>query len=396
MLEFGFKDIKFVDKGDIVRAVFLKHYYFDMNSSNLYKISPYKVEKGKIFFDEGKKVERDFSRLLSRGFNELTNTITGRKTVYIHSNSGIPLIGTSYFGIVDRNTNLIELRPNTACNLNCIYCSLNEGGKKAVDYVVEKDYLVAQLQKLIEFKQDEDIEIHINPQGEPLLYAPLTELVQDVSKIEAVKRISIDTNAVLLTKQKADELINAGITMFNISIDSLNPEKSKEIAGCNYPAEKLKEIISYIAEKGRVIIAPLFLPGINDKDIEELIEFAKKIEIPVGIQNFLRYKHGKNPIKGISMSDFYEKLKVLEKKHNIKLVYSATDFGIHKTKTLPPPFEKEEVVECEYVSMGRRNDEILGVAKDRVIEITDVKKKKNCLAKIIRKKHNIFRATQVG
>ena len=63
--------------------------------------------------------------------------------MYIHQNSGIPLIGTNYFGLVDRDTNIIEFKPITSCNIDCIYCSVAQE-KRVMDYVVEKDYLVQE------------------------------------------------------------------------------------------------------------------------------------------------------------------------------------------------------------------------------------------------------------
>lgn len=397
MTEFSFEDIRFVEKDDFVRAVFLTHYYFDISNFDLQKIGRFRVENNNLIFENGKSIEKKFNRLITKGFSELYCNLTGRKAVYVHSNSGIPLLGTSYFGIVDRNSNLIEIRPNTGCNLNCIYCSVNEGGEKAVDFVVEKDYIVQELKKLIEFKDDNDIEIHINPQGEPLLYHPLKELVRDVSRIAGVKRISIDTNAALLTKQRADELMDAGLTQFNVSIDSLDKAKASEIAQCNYPMKQIKEIISYIAKNGNIIITPLLIPRVNNDEIEDLIAFAKENNIRIGLQNFLNYKQGRNPVKQIAMEDFYEKLKELEKKFSMKLIYRADDFGVHKTKELPSPIKKNEILDCHLVSKGRTKNEYLGVSKDRVIEIRDVRKIKSPVkAKIIRTKHNIFRAYQVA
>jgi len=63
----------------------------------------------------------------------------------------IPLIGLNYFGIVDRNTSLIEVKPSTICNFNCIYCSIDAGlsSKKPVEFVIEKDFLIEELEKLV-------------------------------------------------------------------------------------------------------------------------------------------------------------------------------------------------------------------------------------------------------
>ncbi|MFW6014249.1 MAG: radical SAM protein [Nanoarchaeota archaeon] len=394
MKRYSFQDLKFTNLKETIRVFFLGNYYFDIDKAELYKAGDFRVENRDLLFS-GK--QRKLEQLIDNGFSNLYNTLTKRKTIYIHQNSGIPLIGSSYFGIVDRNTNLIELRPNTGCNLNCIYCSINESGKKAVDFVVEAEYLAQELEKLIMLKDTEEIEIHINPQGEPLLYKPLAHLVSLVKKIQAVKRISIDTNATALTKKKIDELIDAGITQFNISIDSLDEKKAQKISSFKYPVEKIKESAPYIKNKVNLFLTPLYLPGINDNDIEDIIVFAKKIKANIGIQNFLCYSQGKNPCKSMPMEKFYDKLRTLEKKHNLKLIYTATDFKITKTNTLQYPFKKNEIIDCEIISQGRLEDEVIAKAKGRLIEVRDSKKTSGrAKAKINRTKHNIFKATAVG
>jgi uncharacterized Fe-S cluster-containing radical SAM superfamily enzyme len=37
---------------------------------------------------------------------------------------GLPLIGSLYFGIIDRGTNLLQVRPNCSCNISCPICPI--------------------------------------------------------------------------------------------------------------------------------------------------------------------------------------------------------------------------------------------------------------------------------
>ena len=188
MAELIFNDLGFEEKKDTIRVSFLKLFYFDLNKSEL-PDKNFIVGKNKITFKtiSQQKAERKFNNLLLKNFENLKNKLNSKKTIYIHKNSGIPLIGSLEFGLVDRNTNLIEIRPITSCNLNCIFCSVDQD-KRIIDFVVEKDYLVDEFKKLVEFKQCSNIEAHIGTQGEPLLYEPLAELAKDLRKIEQVKK----------------------------------------------------------------------------------------------------------------------------------------------------------------------------------------------------------------
>ena len=55
-----------------------------------------------------------------------------------------------------------------------------------LDIVVEKDYLVQETAKLLQFKQQK-VDIYINPHGEPLLYSDIVELVKDLTRSSTIK-----------------------------------------------------------------------------------------------------------------------------------------------------------------------------------------------------------------
>lgn len=393
-----FKDISFENFEDKIKVNFLKIFYFYLDKSLLNKISKFKINKNKITFDNvsEQKAQRKFNFLLEQGFRNLKNKITGRKAIYLHKNSDIPLIGSVYFGIIDRGTNIIEVRPITGCNLNCIYCSVDEGtpSKREMDFVVEKDYIVDELKKLVSFKNIGDVEAHINAQGEPLLYADMVDLIKDIRKIKAVKTISMDTNGTLLTKKLVDRLAEAGLTRVNLSLNALSQSTAKRIANKPYNLKKVLEIAAYIPKRLDLIIAPVFLPGYNGEEMPNLIEFAKKIKAgkncpPIGIQNFFDYKFGRNPVKSMPIEVFFKKIKELERKHDINLTVKG-GFEVIRAKELPKPFKRKEVVEAEVVLPGRLRNEKLAIAKNRLISIPNCYKEGRVKVRITRAKHNIF------
>ncbi len=391
----SFRELEFrLVKGNI-RVFFLKRYYFDLDAKDLEKIGRFRIGKNSIMFIDvpEKKAENSLRRLINRGFDSLTNSVTGRKTVYIHQNSGIPLLGSQYFGLVDRNTNLIELRPLTGCNLDCIYCSVDEGvsSKKRIDYVVEEQYLVDEFRKLAEYKGCDDIEAHINPQGEPLLYEPLADLVKDLSSIKQVRRISIDTNGTLLSKRLLDRLAQAGLTQLNISLNALDSGVAGRMAGCSYNTGHILGMIRYIMVRVKVVLAPVWVPGINDAEIEAMIGFCRENGIMLGIQNFMHYKHGRSPVKEMSMDSFYSQLRSWERRYKMKLMLSPADHGIVKTRRLEKPFRKMERVRAMVVCPGRLKNEMLASARERVISVRNCGKSSgNVMLTIRRSKHNIF------
>ncbi len=412
MAELEFEELDFDHYNeDKIRVKFHKRFYFDLDKSRLESIAPFEVSDNKIIFSNISKdsAKRKFSQLVSNAISsDLRHTVNKKRAFYIHSNSGIPLIGTPYFGIIDRGSNILEVRPNTGCNFNCIYCSVDEGfiSKRLTDYFVEKDYLISELKKVVEAK-DCTIDIHIGSQGEPTLYPDMIELVKGMKAIPNIRHISMVTNGSLLTKEYVDKLAEAGLSRINLSLNTLDFKMAQSLAGISFDVKRVVEIAKYIPTIGMdLIIAPLWVPGYND-DFIELVRFAKslgagKIGPAIGIQNFLYYKRGRNPVNQATEEEFKRKMKEIEAKEDIKLIYDIKTEPKEgheikpDCKSLPKPFKKGEIIKAELKLQGRFRDEIIGVAKDRCISII------GCLpnqkigslvkAKIIRTKHNIFAA----
>ena len=318
MAELEFQDFIFKEKGESIEVDFLKIFSFEIKKQDLEKIGKFTLEKNKIIFSEIKedKARKAFSRILNKEFSGLKSKITKNPVLYIHKNSNIPLIGNLSFGIVDKGTDMLELKPLTSCNIDCIFCSVDEGTKtkKKLDIVIEKDYLVEETKKLMEYKK-QPVHIYINPQGEPLLYADIIGLVKDLSNLEYVKAISIITNATLLTENMANQLIDAGLTELNISLNALNPDKAKQIANnSSYNIDKIKQVLTKIKGKIKIIIAPVLMNNINNEDIKGLAKYCKENDFELLVQNFLLNKRGRKPTKEIPFNKFYDFLKGLEKK----------------------------------------------------------------------------------
>jgi uncharacterized Fe-S cluster-containing radical SAM superfamily enzyme len=422
-----FNDLEFIEERDEksgVKVVFLRLYYFYLSNDELTKIGGFKITQHSIEFDcSEKKAVNKFNQLLEKGFAELKCSINGLRTVYVHKNSGIPLIGSGVFGLIDRNTNCLEVKPLTACNLDCVFCSVDAGKSsiKVTDYIIEKDYLVEEFNKLAA-RKEHPVEAHIGPQGEPLLYAPLVELIRDLKANPKVKIISVDTNGTLLTEKLIDELAEAGLTRINFSLNSLDEKKCSFMAGTGYNLGHILRMIEYASKKLNVLIAPVIVPGMNDGELKSLVEIGNKIkleksvkspisensikptksvnpaksEFPVlGIQNYLNYKRGRNPVKQRSWEEFFEMLKPFEKDSGLRLRLCKEDFGIKHDAKLEKPFDKKQVVKARIVCEGPLNGEKIGVYKNRSIIIEKAGKvMANSLAnvKIIRSKHNIYRA----
>lgn len=293
------------------------------------------------------------------------------------------------------------------CPLSCIFCSTDAGPKsrhRLTEYVVDLDLLIEWFEYIVKFKGEKKIEAHIDTVGDPLAYPRLVELVQRLSEVKGVEVISLQTHGVLLTEKIVDELAEAGLSRINLSIDALDPLLAKKLAGTErYDLHHVMRIAEYIASKPNIdlLIAPVWVPGINDHEIPKIIEYALKIGAgkkwpALGIQKYEAHKRGRKPrgVKPMSWGQFYRKLAELEKKYKTKLILRPEDFGIHKRPMIPILYQKGEKVLVEIVEKGWLKGELLAVDKKRQRVITVVETQvpigTKMYVKIIANKHNLY------
>ncbi|HHF59191.1 MAG TPA: radical SAM protein [Thermoplasmatales archaeon] len=331
---------------------------------------------------------------------DIYNHITGRRLYYITEESGIPLIGHTAFGLIDRGTNLIQVRPCSGCNLNCIFCSVDEGVSKTrvTDYMVDPDYMIKEFKKLADFKRrhckNQNIEAHIDGQGEPFIYPYIVDLIKKLKNEADV--VSIQTNGTLLNERIIEEL-EGYLDRINLSINSLDEKKAKILAGrADYDINHVKSMAKEIANSEiDLLIAPVWVPGYNDSDILDILKFGKKIGAgkrwkPFGVQKYIRYRFGRHPkgAREMTFKKFYSELRKIDE----SLILSPSDFGIAKCKSLPKKFKIGEKVRLKIEMHGRMRGEMIAIGRDRVIQIIGTEKKPGSFidARIVRNRHNVY------
>ncbi len=399
MATLTFEDLQFEPSEDSLTVRFWEYFYFDLPSEVVSKIAPFTAQNHEITFDgvPEERARSQFNTLLDQGFLELASSVTKKPTTYVHRGSGIPLIGNVAFGITDRNSTMLEIKPVTGCNMNCIFCSVDEGlvTKKTAELVIEPTYLAEETDKVIAHKNC-DVQITLNAHGEPTLYRPMPQLIRLLRRNPHVTKISLITNGTLLTKEFIDEVVDAGLTRFNFSLNAISDKMAKILEGHGkYSVEHVKEMARYAASKCEVFLSPVYVAGYNDEEISLIIEFAKEIGAKVGIQNFLNYPKGRQArnSRETPWPVFFEMLKKLEEKHNFKLILDASDFDVSPTQPLPKPFRKGQVVAATIRAPSRYPGEYIAATDTRSITVVSkipLKMQQQVKLKITSDKHNIF------
>jgi len=334
-----------------------------------------------------------------------------RKTVYVDEH--IPLIGHIAFGVIDRGTNVIQIRATTICHLNCIFCSVDAGPNsrhRRTEYIVDLDWLLEWVKAVVEIKGS-DVEALIDGVGEPATYPKLIELVQGLKDIKGIRSVALQTRGYTLTYELVKELEEAGLDRINLSLDALDNKIASKLYGVKeFNNNKIIELAEYIAKETKIDlhVAPLWVPGYNDNEIPKIIEWVKRIGAgkrwpPIGIQKYIEHKYGRKPpnVREWSWSEFYSKLKELEAKHNFRLIYTSEEFMMHPAPRVPIIYRVGQRLRVEVIEDGWLKGEKLAVPKDRKRVITVIKAWRIEVGDVIdvritRNKDNIYIAKPLG
>ncbi|MFV9510078.1 GTP 3',8-cyclase MoaA [Tepidibacillus sp. LV47] len=169
------------------------------------------------------------------------------------------------------------------CNLRCVYCMPPEG----VQFIPHSELLTYEdIEKVVKVAAKLGIRKIRLTGGEPLVRKDIEILVEKLSKIEGIEDIALTTNAIFLS-QKAQALKNAGLTRVNISLDSLRPERFKEITR----GGQLERVLEGIDAAFRVGFQPIkintvLMRGFNDDEIGDFLRLT--IDQPLQVR-FIEY-----------------------------------------------------------------------------------------------------------
>jgi cyclic pyranopterin phosphate synthase len=151
------------------------------------------------------------------------------------------------------------------CNLRCFYCHKEGESNPGEEISAERIVEIARA-----FKELGVRKLKITG-GEPLLRKDLPDIILNLPEFE---EISMTTNGILLEKY-AEELRECGLSRVNVSLDTLDAEKYRWITG----GGEVQKVVNGIEKACEVGLTPvkinmLVLGGVNDNEVDELLEFT--------------------------------------------------------------------------------------------------------------------------
>jgi GTP 3',8-cyclase len=165
-----------------------------------------------------------------------------------------------------RIVDYIRVSVTDRCNLRCVYCMPPEG----VDHIERSELLTfEEIARIVRVASRLGMwKVRITG-GEPLVRKDLHVLVESLGGIPGITDICLTTNGLQLGRH-AQILAGAGLHRVNVSLDSLRPERFREITR----GGDLTRVIRGLEAAERAGLAPVrinvvILKGVNDDEIED-------------------------------------------------------------------------------------------------------------------------------
>ena len=159
------------------------------------------------------------------------------------------------------------------CNFRCSYCMPLD----QYEWINKKEILTfEEISRLAALFIQLGVEKIRLTGGEPLVRQNLELLVAKLSAIEGLKDLCLTTNGALLA-DKVEALKQAGLRRINVSLDSLDPDKFREIT----KRGDLGKVLDGLFVAKSCGLEPIKLNavierGVNDDDIIPLVEFSRE------------------------------------------------------------------------------------------------------------------------
>lgn len=195
------------------------------------------------------------------------------------------------------------------CNYRCVYCM-----PAHVEWLPKPQILnFDEIEFLARLFVKEGVrEIRLTG-GEPLVRRDLHVLVSKLIQIPDLKDISLTTNGFFL-KDQAQELHSAGIQRINVSLDTLKPERFKEITG----NDSFDRVMQGIEEAKIVGFKPIkincvAIRGFNEDEILDFLNWGKSNDLQIRFIEFMPLDgdHKWNPTRVLTQMEILEKAKEL-------------------------------------------------------------------------------------
>lgn len=170
-----------------------------------------------------------------------------------------------------RKIDYLRISITDRCNLRCVYC-MPENGVSSISHDSLLRY--EEIVRLVRLMQPLGVQKVRITGGEPMARRGCLDLVQNLHEMGGLSRIAMTTNALLL-RGRMREARDKGLTSVNISLDTLDPIRYRQMTRLGDVAPVLDVIDEALACGLDVKLNAVPVRGMNENDLVSVAALAK-------------------------------------------------------------------------------------------------------------------------
>lgn len=171
-----------------------------------------------------------------------------------------------------RSITYLRVSVTDRCDFRCTYCMAED-----MTFLPKKDLLtLEELERLCSVFISKGVRKLRLTGGEPLVRRNVLHLVRDLSrhlKTGELEELTLTTNGSQLARF-ASELADCGVKRINVSLDTLDPQKFREITRWGDFSKVMSGIDAAQAAGLKIKINAVALKGFNDQEIPDMLRWA--------------------------------------------------------------------------------------------------------------------------
>ena len=187
----------------------------------------------------------------------------------------------------NRKHDYLRISLTDACNIRCTYCMPEHAVFAAREHLMRSDEIIELASCFVRLGVRK---IRLTG-GEPLVRPDLSAILRGLALLRpaGLEELTMTTNGIRL-HEVIDELENAGMRSVNVSLDTLMPERFREITRRDHFHRVLSNIHLLLDRSFRVKVNVVVMNGVNDDEVVDFVTMTRDYPLHVRFIEYMPFE----------------------------------------------------------------------------------------------------------
>jgi len=187
----------------------------------------------------------------------------------------------------NRKHDYLRISLTDACNIRCTYCMPEHAVFAAREHLMRSDEIIELASCFVRLGVRK---IRLTG-GEPLVRPDLSAILRGLTLLRpaGLEELTMTTNGIRL-HEVIDELENAGMRSVNVSLDTLMPERFREITRRDHFHCVLSNIHLLLDRSFRVKVNVVVMNGVNDDEVVDFVTMTRDYPLHVRFIEYMPFE----------------------------------------------------------------------------------------------------------